>query len=41
MLDKWLESTDSDTLQEPAKRQQRHWLLRGGGHNTSSSFTAA
>lgn len=36
-LDKFFENSESETLQEPAKRQQRHWLLQRV--HTSSSFS--
>eukprot|EP00438_Fugacium_kawagutii_P006357 Skav208403 [mRNA] locus=scaffold1179:279920:285624:- [translate_table: standard] len=37
-LDKFFENSESETLQEPAKRQQRHWLLQRA--RSSASFTA-
>eukprot|EP00435_Cladocopium_sp_Y103_P019647 s1740_g4.t1 len=37
LLDKFFENSESETLQEPAKRQQRHWLLQRV--HTSSSFS--
>jgi len=37
-LDKFFENSESETLQEPAKRQQRHWLLQRV--HTSASFSS-